>query len=425
MPTVSAAIITPVVATLVHPLTIVAVPAFVLAVVPRTVGLRTIIASTIVGSLPTALLAAAAVPVIRTATTAAFVIAPVVRAAIVSLEVRVRPVPAILETRLLAAVTATEFTTVPIVTSAVVPLPIVTLRPTRTVIPIETTATVVLPVETARASASAAPAVVSSVIARTATALLGGTSALAVVELRVPPEAALVAGAAVAVLPVLRVALAAGSAPALLVTALTERPLAVAAVGTPILDPRTTATVVLAILVPEPVTTATTLSRAIVPRTSGAAIAAAVVLSAAEPAPGRPVPAGLAATAGIGSAAVAAATCVVGPGHQTSWKSTTRLTTSVDLSATHQSAPSACDAERHGTGPRHEKKGPTGPSRWTGPVGPFMSIVGGVLLSHTLSSAVPSALEGLASGFGMGPGVPRSAKTTDKPHTPHPQTMNP
>src|SRR5690349_18286096 len=32
--------------------------------------------------------------------------------------------------------------------------------------------------------------------------------------------------------------------------------------------------------------------------------------------------------------------------------------------------------------------------------------VGGVLLSHTLTSAVPSALEGLASGFGMGPGVP-------------------
>src|SRR4029078_9897695 len=30
---------------------------------------------------------------------------------------------------------------------------------------------------------------------------------------------------------------------------------------------------------------------------------------------------------------------------------------------------------------------------------------GGVLLSHTLSGAVPSALEGLASGFGMGPGV--------------------
>ena len=32
--------------------------------------------------------------------------------------------------------------------------------------------------------------------------------------------------------------------------------------------------------------------------------------------------------------------------------------------------------------------------------------VGGDLLSHTLTSAVPSALEGLASGFGMGPGVP-------------------
>jgi hypothetical protein len=32
--------------------------------------------------------------------------------------------------------------------------------------------------------------------------------------------------------------------------------------------------------------------------------------------------------------------------------------------------------------------------------------VGDDLLSHTLASAVPSALEGLASGFGMGPGVP-------------------
>ena len=30
---------------------------------------------------------------------------------------------------------------------------------------------------------------------------------------------------------------------------------------------------------------------------------------------------------------------------------------------------------------------------------------GGVLLSHTLAGAVPSALVGLASGFGMGPGV--------------------
>jgi hypothetical protein len=39
--------------------------------------------------------------------------------------------------------------------------------------------------------------------------------------------------------------------------------------------------------------------------------------------------------------------------------------------------------------------------------GPFFCgvVFGGVLLSHTLAGAVPSALEGLASGFGMGPGV--------------------
>ncbi len=43
-------------------------------------------------------------------------------------------------------------------------------------------------------------------------------------------------------------------------------------------------------------------------------------------------------------------------------------------------------------------------------MGPLSEIMfGGVLLSHTLSGAVPSALEGLASGFGMGPGVSRSA----------------
>src|SRR3954447_7650421 len=45
--------------------------------------------------------------------------------------------------------------------------------------------------------------------------------------------------------------------------------------------------------------------------------------------------------------------------------------------------------------------------------GLFERNVGGDLLSHTLTSAVPSALEGLASGFGMGPGVPHSATTTD------------
>jgi hypothetical protein len=32
-------------------------------------------------------------------------------------------------------------------------------------------------------------------------------------------------------------------------------------------------------------------------------------------------------------------------------------------------------------------------------------VSGGVLLSHSPSTAVPSALPGLASGFGMGPGV--------------------
>ena len=46
--------------------------------------------------------------------------------------------------------------------------------------------------------------------------------------------------------------------------------------------------------------------------------------------------------------------------------------------------------------------------------------VGGVLLSHTLASAVPSALGSLATGFGMGPGGPSppSPPTTHNPtHT--------
>ena len=38
--------------------------------------------------------------------------------------------------------------------------------------------------------------------------------------------------------------------------------------------------------------------------------------------------------------------------------------------------------------------------------GPFLEWLSGcVLLSHTVTSAVPSALKGLASGFGMEPGV--------------------
>ena len=42
--------------------------------------------------------------------------------------------------------------------------------------------------------------------------------------------------------------------------------------------------------------------------------------------------------------------------------------------------------------------------------------VGGDLLSHNLPVAVPSACAGLASGFGMGPGVSLQLLTTDK-HT--------
>ena len=41
--------------------------------------------------------------------------------------------------------------------------------------------------------------------------------------------------------------------------------------------------------------------------------------------------------------------------------------------------------------------------------GPAQRMSGGVLLSHNLSVAVPSALKGLTSGFGMGPGVSRFA----------------
>ena len=40
---------------------------------------------------------------------------------------------------------------------------------------------------------------------------------------------------------------------------------------------------------------------------------------------------------------------------------------------------------------------------------PAKCLSGGVLLSHNLSVAVPSALKGLTSGFGMGPGVSRFA----------------
>src|SRR6202035_959857 len=45
------------------------------------------------------------------------------------------------------------------------------------------------------------------------------------------------------------------------------------------------------------------------------------------------------------------------------------------------------------------------PHRYGGAFPLFHVVSGGVLLSHTVSRAVPSALEGLTSGFGMGPGV--------------------
>ena len=48
-----------------------------------------------------------------------------------------------------------------------------------------------------------------------------------------------------------------------------------------------------------------------------------------------------------------------------------------------------------------------GNGKWpAGGGGPFLEVLSGcVLLSHTVTSAVPSALKGLASGFGMEPGV--------------------
>ena len=50
----------------------------------------------------------------------------------------------------------------------------------------------------------------------------------------------------------------------------------------------------------------------------------------------------------------------------------------------------------------------------------WVCVSGGVLLSHTLACAVPSALGGLTSGFGMGPGVslslwpPEQVRDTNK-----------
>ena len=50
-------------------------------------------------------------------------------------------------------------------------------------------------------------------------------------------------------------------------------------------------------------------------------------------------------------------------------------------------------------------------------------LCGGVLLSHRVAPVVPSALAGLASGFGMGPGVsppPWPPQHCEPPHRTHP-----
>ena len=55
---------------------------------------------------------------------------------------------------------------------------------------------------------------------------------------------------------------------------------------------------------------------------------------------------------------------------------------------------------RPGSGPRAGM-----PGNGAGPVfRRALQVSGGVLLSHAVAHAVPSALEGLTSGFGMGPG---------------------
>ena len=50
---------------------------------------------------------------------------------------------------------------------------------------------------------------------------------------------------------------------------------------------------------------------------------------------------------------------------------------------------------------------------WLGTSPTLMCVLGGVLLSRTLAGAVPSALSGLASGFGMGAGRFPVAVTTE------------
>src|SRR5690606_17196742 len=53
----------------------------------------------------------------------------------------------------------------------------------------------------------------------------------------------------------------------------------------------------------------------------------------------------------------------------------------------------------------------------TGGTPPLQYESGGVLLSHTVSHAVPSALKSLTTGFGMGPGVSPSPKPPNDQRT--------
>ena len=55
----------------------------------------------------------------------------------------------------------------------------------------------------------------------------------------------------------------------------------------------------------------------------------------------------------------------------------------------------------------------TGPEPLVAVPGQLMCVLGGVLLSRTLAGAVPSALSGLASGFGMDTGRFPVAVTTE------------
>src|SRR4051795_11126215 len=69
----------------------------------------------------------------------------------------------------------------------------------------------------------------------------------------------------------------------------------------------------------------------------------------------------------------------------------------------------------------HEKEDLRPGDAWSRPgPGPLPLYVefGGVLLSHNPSVAVPSALSGLASGFGMGPGVSLTLKPPKHYETP-------